>query len=198
MSCASCLPSLFSHSLTLIMFKRWEQKEEGEPLPRCRKIILTRVSREIGKIHKHSTRIKPLTAKTRLQRELVSVQCSFPPPSPSLWLALTSPLSLSLVLALAPLLALLLFSLSPPLLDDLSSPHPFLRPFNPFQQLSPQPTPPSSSNILSLSFRYLTMEASVTHSPISPCFRRIWTPCRSVGLLTLMVPWWWVSAGPWR
>lgn len=45
-------------------------------------------------------------------------------------------------------------------------------------------------NILSLSCRYLMMEASVTHSPINPSSQRIWTPCQSVGPLTLMVPWW--------
>lgn len=56
-------------------------------------------------------------------------------------------------------------------------------------------TTPSVSNFKSLFIRCWMMEASVTHSHISLCSRRIWTPCLSVGPLTLMVLWWWAYAG---
>lgn len=165
-----------------------EQKEKWEePSLQSRKIILTGLRRQIGKNPQaFNLPRSPITVKKHLQRAAVSAHFPLPlfPPACSSPAEQCSTPCLHLFHCFspsfctpAPSLALLLFSL--------------------FCALSSFSFPAGQSLVwLFISiFRFWMMAASVTRSPISPCSLRIWTPCQSVGPLTLTVPWWWVFAG---
>lgn len=165
-----------------------EQKEKWEePSLQSRKIILTGLRRQIGKNPQaFNLPRSPITVKKHLQRAAVSAHFPLPlfPPACSSPAEQCSTPCLHLFHCFSPSFC------TPAPSRPCCSSH-FSVPFLPFHSQLVNPLFDFSSPC----FRFWMMAASVTRSPISPCSLRIWTPCQSVGPLTLTVPWWWVFTG---